>query len=178
MTEQQLVEGCVAEDPVAQRTLFERYSSKMYGVCVRYARDRDAAQDILQDGFVKVFEKIGSFKQEGSFEGWMRRIFVNTALDAVRKNKNMKNSMDIDEVDFMLPQRELVTGKIAADELLQLLHEVPIGYRTVFNLFAIEGYSHKEIAEALDISVNTSKSQYSRAKEYIKKLLEENGIEY
>jgi RNA polymerase sigma factor (sigma-70 family) len=172
MTEEQLIKGCTESNAVAQKCLYETYANKMMGICLRYASDADEAQDILQDGFVKVFEKIGTFKSKGSLEGWIRRIFVNTALDNYRKTKALKQSVEIDAVEYMLPAQDFILESLAAKELLKILKMIPAGYRTVFNMYAIEGYSHKEIAEVLDISVNTSKSQYSRAKSYLRNIIE------
>lgn len=172
ISEKELIEGCCKGDARCQRLLFDTYSRKMMGVCLRYASNEFEAQDILQDGFVKVFEKVGTFKSKGSFEGWMRRIFVNTALDHYRRQKEMRNSVDVDSVSYMLPADDFILENIAAEELLKTLQTIPDGYRTVFNLYAVEGYSHKEIADELGITVNTSKSQYSRAKGYLRKIIE------
>ena len=146
------------------------------GVCLRYTGNYDEAKDVLQDGFIKLFEKLGTFNGTGSFEGWMRRIFVNTALDAYRKNKQERQLLDIDDVVYFLSVKELVTDKMAAEDLMKILQKIPVGYRTVFNMFAIEGYSHKEIGELLGITESTSKSQYSRARDFLKNILEKQGI--
>jgi RNA polymerase sigma-70 factor (ECF subfamily) len=175
MDEYDLVDGCAKEIPSAQRLLYNQFSKKMFGVCLRYAKDNEEAQDILQDGFVKVFNKIGKFKKEGSLEGWIRRIMVNTALDQIRKNKKESSHVEMDRVEFMLKGESYIIESLMAEDLLKMLQELPFGYRTVFNLFAIEGYSHKEIAEELGISENTSKSQFSRAKSFMKKVLEKNN---
>eukprot|EP00746_Dinoflagellata_sp_MGD_P050508 gnl/MRDRNA2_/MRDRNA2_22647_c0_seq1.p1 gnl/MRDRNA2_/MRDRNA2_22647_c0~~gnl/MRDRNA2_/MRDRNA2_22647_c0_seq1.p1 ORF type:complete len:189 (-),score=16.70 gnl/MRDRNA2_/MRDRNA2_22647_c0_seq1:70-636(-) len=172
ISEKELVEGCCKGDARCQKLLYDTYSRKMMGICLRYASDEVEAQDVLQDGFVKVFEKVGTFKGKGSFEGWMRRIFVNTALDYYRRQKEMRNSVDVDSVSYMLPADDHILENLAAQELLEILKRIPVGYRTVFNLYAIEGYTHKEIAEELEITVNTSKSQYSRAKGYLRKIVE------
>ena len=172
MDEYELVDGCSEGSPSAQRELYNRFSQKMFGVCLRYAKDTDEAQDILQDGFVKVFQKINLFKKEGSLEGWIRRIMVNTALDQIRKNKKDQLNVSMDKVDFMISDSDHIVESLMAEDLLKILQLLPIGYRTVFNMFAVEGYSHKEIAEQMGISENTSKSQYSRAKSAMKKLLE------
>lgn len=167
-----LVDGCAKGKPSAQRELYERFSRKMFGVCLRYAKNEEEAQDILQDGFVKVFQKIEYFKKEGSLEGWIRRIMVNTALDQIRKNKKEQMNVAMDKVDFMVTKNEFILENLMAEDLLKMLNELPIGYRTVFNLFAIEGYSHKEIAEQLGVTENTSKSQYSRARKTLQSMLE------
>lgn len=176
MSEADLIKACISGNPLAQKQLYEKYSRKMMGVCLRYAGDYDEAKDILQDGFIKLFEKLNTFSGTGSFEGWMRRIFVNTSLDYFRKNKQEKQMLDIDDVGFFLSVKELITDEIAAEDLMKMLQRIPAGYRTVFNLFAIEGYSHKEIGEMLGITESTSKSQYSRAREFLKNILEKQGL--
>ena len=131
------------------------------------------AEDFLQDGFIKVFSSIRSYSYEGSFEGWMRRIFVNTALEALRKNDLLRNGVDLNALE---PQQEAdysAVEKISADELMELIAQLPPGFRTVFNMFAIEGYSHREIAETLNINESTSRSQYTRAKRLLQKWIKE-----
>lgn len=178
MNTEQLLDDCLDGNPAAQKKLYEQLAGKMMGVCLRYARNEDEAKDVLQDGFVKVFQKLSSFKREGSFEGWVRRIMVNTALDYLRKNKTNHQMIDADSVDYLLESDDFIFESLAAEDLLKILQKIPDGYRTVFNMFAIEGYSHKEIADELDISVNTSKSQYSRARNHLKKIIEEYQIRY
>lgn len=173
MSDEEMLERCMANDEKAQKYLYERYKRVMTGVCMRYADRYDEAQDIVQNGFIKVFKKINTFSGKGSLEGWIRRIMVNTALDHLRSNKAERFNVNIDDVDYKLKKKELILDRLQADDLLQIIKELPTGYRTVFNLYAIEGYSHKEIAEQLEISENTSKSQYSRARALLKKKLEE-----
>ena len=142
-------------------------------VCLRYADNREMAEDFLQDGFIKIFSSIRSYSYEGSFEGWMRRIFVNTALEALRKNDLLRNGVELDALE---PQQEAdysAVEKISADELMELIAQLPRGFRTVFNMFAIEGYSHREIAETLNINESTSRSQYTRAKRLLQKWIKE-----
>lgn len=172
MTDEQLVKKCLEKDTLAQKQLFEFYSKRMMGVCLRYSKDRDEAQEVLQMGFIKVFEKLTLFNGKGSLDGWIRRVVVNTALDNIRKNKKFMDNVEMDKVDFQL-QNEDVSGyeTMKAQDLLKIIQAMPTGFRTVFNLFAIEGYSHKEIAKELNISVNTSKSQYSRARAHLQKIL-------
>ncbi len=145
----------------------------MFGVCCRYVRDRETARDLLHDGFVTVFTKIGEFRGEGAFEGWLRRIFVNTALGFLRKNENWKELTVADERHEWAEEEIGALEKLSAQELLEKIGNLPEGYRTVLNLYAIEGFSHKEIAELLNISENTSRSQYMRARNHLKKSLEE-----
>jgi len=179
MDEEQLVKKCLEKDALAQKQLFEFYSRRMMGVCLRYSKDSEEAQDVLQMGFVKVFEKLNMYNFKGSLEGWIRKIIVNTALDNIRKNKKFMNDVEMDKVDYQLHNHnENALDSLSAQDLLKVIQEMPPGFRTVFNMFAIEGYSHKEIAEKLNISVNTSKSQYSRARAHLQKILIEENIIY
>lgn len=177
MEEKALVEKCIKGDPRAQRALFEKYAPKMLGVCVRYMKNIEQAEDVLQDGFVKVFTKINKFKGGGSLEGWIRRIMVNTALDEIRRNVKFQTNVAMDEVDYKVDDNAFIIEGLQEEDLLKLINNMPEGYKIVFNMFAIEGYSHKEIAKQLGVSENTSKSQYSRARAYLKIKLEEIGIE-
>jgi RNA polymerase sigma factor (sigma-70 family) len=160
---EQIVSDCKKGDRIAQGNLFDLYAPKMLGVCIRYFHSRTEAEDILQEGFIKVFTKIKSYKGEGAFEGWMKRIFINTALEQIRKKKNMYVVSDFEQVAHEHYTDDLVNN-LDTSILLKLIDALPIGYRTVFNLYAIEGYPHKEIAELLEISEGTSKSQLSRAR--------------
>ena len=170
--EDELIKGCLRREPHAQRLLYDTYSSKMYAICYRYVKDSMEAEDILVTAFTKVFEKIGQFKFEGSFEGWIRRIVVNEALTCLRKNRSMYLETELKQVDYD-PNYKNLNDHLETEDLLRLVKELPAGYRIVFNMFAIDGYSHKEIAESLGISENTSKSQLSRARIYLQKQLKE-----
>lgn len=172
LTEEQLIKGCISNDPKAQKQLFDKYKSKMMGVCLRYSDSREEAEDIFQNAFVKVFENLHSFRMEGSLEGWVRRIMVNMALNHYRQNKNSRNNIDIDDAGYVAESAHGVIESISAKELLLIIRELPSGFRNVFNLYAIEGYTHKEIANELGISEGTSKSQYARARAFIQKKLE------
>jgi RNA polymerase sigma-70 factor (ECF subfamily) len=172
MDEATMIEGCISGNPRAQKQLYDKFSGKMMGVCLRYCSNTDEAEDALQEGFVKVFTKISEFKRDGSFEGWIRRIMVNTALDLLRKNKKHTFNASIDDVNVHLSDGETALNQLAAEDLLMLLSKLPTGYRVVFNMFAIEGFSHKEIAEHLGVTESTSKSQYSRARAFLKESLE------
>ncbi len=142
------------------------------GVCLRYAEDSLDAQDIMQDGFIKVFNSVETYHYEGSLEGWVKRIMINTALDSYRKNKKRKFAVELDSEDAIeIKQEDDIVGGITNKYLLKLITCLPEGYRIVFNMFAIEGYSHKEIAQELGISINTSKSQYARARAFLQKEL-------
>lgn len=168
--EDQLLQGCLKRDSRAQRQLYELYSSKMYGICYRYLKDPMEAEDILVTSFMKVFEKIQQFKGEGSFEGWIRRIVVNEALMALRKKNHLYIETNLEQADRE-PDYDRLSDHLEAEDLLNLISELPMGYRIVFNMYAIDGYSHKEIAAHLGISENTSKSQLSRARTFLQKLL-------
>jgi RNA polymerase sigma factor (sigma-70 family) len=172
INEEQLVLKCLEKDVLAQKQLFEYYSRRMMGVCLRYSKDMEEAQDVLQMGFIKVFEKLEMYNQKGSLEGWIRKIIVNTALDNIRKNKKSQNNVDIEKVDYQLENHaETALEAMSAQDLLKVIQRMPTGFRTVFNMYVIEGYSHKEIAEELNITVSTSKSQFSRARSYLQKIL-------
>lgn len=169
MDERQLIDGCRRGDRLAQKELYERYSRRMMGVCLRYANDRETARDLLQDGFVKVFTGMDSYSGAGSFEGWMRKIFVNCALEYLRKSDVLRESTDLDNTAELIHPESSVLSDMSAAELMKLVQELPTGFRTVFNLFAIEGYSHKEISEMLNITESTSRSQFTRAKQMLQK---------
>ena len=172
-----LIEGCRKKHPKAQRELYEKFSGKLYAICVRYVREETEAEDVLVKGFMKIFDKIDQFQGEGSFEGWMRRIMVNESLQYIRQNKNVHMQVDIEKACYEV-NIEAIESQLAADDLLELIAKLPVGYRTIFNLYAIEGYSHQEIADMLQISVNTSKSQLSRARIVIQKELSKiSGVE-
>lgn len=173
-----LLDGCKKGDRKAQEGLYKALAPKMMGVCVRYAKDTFEAEDILQMGFVKVFQKISEFREEGSFEGWIRRIMVNTAIESYRKNLRSLNIVDIEEV-YDLPQSTFDMNKLELDDLMKLIQELSNGYRMVFNMYVIEGYSHKEIAKELGISEGASKSQLSRARAILKdKIIKMEGLNY
>ncbi len=168
--EQEIIVGCINGESWAQKTVYELHAPAMMSVCVRYVSNRETARDLLQDGFIKLFTKIDTYSGEGSFAGWIRRIFVTTALEFLRKNDALKQSTNIDELsNYFENADESVLDKISADDLLAYISELPNGYRTVFNLYAIEGYTHAEIAEMLDINENTSRSQFMRARKILQK---------
>jgi RNA polymerase sigma factor (sigma-70 family) len=168
--EEKLIQGCLKRDGSAQRELYDLYSSRMYGICYRYVKDPMEAEDILVTAFMKVFNKIQQFKSEGSFEGWIRRIVVNEALTALRKKSNLYIETDLEQADRE-PDYDRLSDSLEAEDLLNMIARLPMGYRVVFNMYAIDGYSHKEISEHLGINENTSKSQLSRARTYLQKLL-------
>lgn len=163
---EKLVKSCIKGNSGAQEELYKMFASKMFGVCMLYTKDYDAAKDVLQEGFIKVFNKLDTFRFDGSFEGWVRRIMVNTALERYRKNYYLYATSDIEDYkeDFAY---EDVTSQLSADDLLKLIYELSPQYQMVFKLYAIEGYSHKEISEMLQISEGTSKSNLSRARKIL-----------
>ena len=168
--DQLLIAGCKRSEMWARKNLYERYASTMMGVCVRYTGDRETARDILQEGFIKIFIKIDTYLGTGSFEGWMRRIFVTTALEYLQKDQS---SRIFDEYDEKIEDGGTsALEKLSADELIACIAGLPHGFRTIFNLYAIEGYSHSEIAEILKIKESTSRSQFSRAKQLLQKSIQ------
>jgi RNA polymerase sigma-70 factor (ECF subfamily) len=168
--EADIIKGCIDGDRASQKSLYEGYASKMLGVCMRYAKDRAEAEDMLQEGFLKVFQGISKFKNEGSFEGWVRRIMVYNAINHY-KHRSRKFQEDLDQENYDAPFHDELIEKISAKEIVALIQHLPDGYRAIFNLYAIEGFTHKEISEKLNIAVGTSKSQYARAKQQMQQLL-------
>lgn len=162
-TDEQLVQQCVAGNRKCQELLYKKYASKMFGLCLGYINDRDAAKDVLQEGFIKVFSSLRSFKGQGSLEGWIRRIIVNTAVDHYRMSVRDKRALNVNESNAA-PLEMPVPDKILEKELLGLIGRLPEGARVIFNLYVVEGYSHNEIADMLGITAGTSKSQVSRAR--------------
>ena len=172
MNEEQLIQGCLRRDRVAQKYLYDTFSPKMYPLCCRYVKDLSDAEDILVTAFTHILDRIGQYRGEGSFEGWIKRIVINEALNFLRRKKNMYMTTTLDDVDYELaaPHEH---DRLAEEDLLRMIGELPPGYRIIFNMYAIDGFSHKEIAAQLNISENTSKSQLSRARVYLQKLLAE-----
>ncbi|WP_299202532.1 RNA polymerase sigma factor [Brumimicrobium sp.] len=177
MDDETLVQKCISGNAEAQRKLFDRFSPLMLGVAMRYIKDKERSEDVLQDGFIKVFKNLHRFEHKGSLEGWIRRIIVNTALDQIRKYKKEQTNVELDDSPFEIVQKSDAVERLQAEVLMEIVQELPDGYRIVFNMFAIEGYSHKEIAEQLNITESTSKSQYSRAKSVLRKTLKKYNIE-
>lgn len=172
-SEADLIEGCIRGERKMQYELYQRFAPKMYGVCLRYAGKAEEAEDILQEGFIKVFKKIGSFRSEGSFEGWIRRIFVNTAIEHFRKKTYLQPITEYEESTFE-GKYISVLDNLAEKDIVQLVQQLSPGYRTVFNMYVIEGYTHKQIADELGISEGTSKSQLSRAKIILQDLIKKH----
>ena len=168
----QLIEGCKAQRPSAQRELYARFSGQLFATAIRHTNAREDAEDVLQDSFVKIFKHIKSYRQDFSFEGRMRRIVVNTAITHYRRNLKHRHHQDIDAVHATPRDLENVSDlEFTADELELAIAQLPIGYRTVFCMYVIEGFKHQEIADKLGVDVNTSKSQLSRARKYLQRVL-------
>ncbi|MCB0593730.1 MAG: RNA polymerase sigma factor [Lewinellaceae bacterium] len=173
MTEQELLQACKEEDRRAQKMLYDRYAPVMFGVCKRYLKTREDAEDVLVEAFFKVLTHLHQYKSEGSFEGWIRRIVVNEALMFLRRRHNFSMTVEISNFDAPAPAKAV--GRLAEQDILALLEQLPTGYRTVFNLYVLEGYKHREIADMLGISINTSKSQLILARKRMQDLLEQAG---
>lgn len=171
MTEDAILQGCLKNQAAAQRELYNRYSPKMLAVCYRFAHNREDAEDMLQEGFIKVFSQMHTFLNKGAFEGWIRRIIVHTCINNLKKNKRFNESLDIVHAHGVQIREESVPSIVQAKQIVECIRMLPIGYRTVLNLYAIEGYSHREIADMLDIEESTSRSQYTRAKQMLEEIL-------
>ncbi len=184
VSDKKIVEGCIAGKRKAFNMLYKKYSAVMLAVCLRYCKSYEEAEDVLQDGFIKVYNNIGKFRMDGSFEGWIRRIMVNTAINNYHANLKYYYQENVDELeevkDLNAPSDDQYrfNGRLPKEKLMGLIQDLPDGYRMVFNMFAIEGYSHKEIADILDISVNTSKSQLSKARRNLKQRIKELEKKY
>jgi RNA polymerase sigma-70 factor (ECF subfamily) len=178
MTENELIAGCIKQDRTCQEALYKRFYGKMMGVCLRYAKNRDEASDMLQEGFIKVFTSIRNFASKGSFEGWVRRIVVNTAVDHLRRNKHeymIVSTVYAREGDVPDPAEEVedenLMNNLSEEEILNAVSQLSPAYRTVFNLYVMENLAHKEIADQLGISEGTSKSNLAKARFQLKKNL-------
>ena len=175
-SESDLINGCIEGNPEMQRLLYDRYSSKMYGVCLRYAQNTEDANDVMQEGFIKVYRSLPKFRSEGSFEGWIRRIFINTSIEHYRKKVKLYNVTEAQE--NTIEDNELdALDSLATKDILGIVNELSPGYKQVFNMHVVEGYSHKEIAQVLGITEGTSKSQLARAKGVLKKIIESRTSE-
>ncbi len=163
ISESDLINGCIEGDRRMQEELYRRFSPRMYAVCLRYATGSEEAEDILQEGFIKIFKKLGSYRGDGSFEGWIRRIFVNTAIEHFRRRKYLQPVTEKEE-NTIEGKYLSVLDELGEKDILELVRQLSPGYRTVFNMYVVEGYTHKEIGDMLGISEGTSKSQLSRAK--------------
>jgi RNA polymerase sigma factor (sigma-70 family) len=171
MTEQSIIAGCLQNDPLAQRELYNRYSPKMLSVCYRFAQNREDAEDMLQEGFIKVFTQIHTFQNKGAFEGWVRRIIIHTCINLLKKNKKFHEQLSLEYAETVQFREETIPSMMQARQVVECIRQLPLGYRTVLNLYAIEGFSHKEIGTMLDIEESTSRSQYTRAKNMLETML-------
>jgi RNA polymerase sigma factor (sigma-70 family) len=178
MTEEAILQGCLKNNAAAQKALYLKYSAKMLVVCYRYAHKREDAEDMLQEGFIKVFSQIHTFESRGALEGWIRRIIVHTCINNLKKNKRFNESVDLIHANSIQVREESIPSIIQAKEVVECIRVLPIGYRTVLNLYAIEGFSHKEISSMLDIEESTSRSQYTRAKAMLEDILVRKHILY
>jgi RNA polymerase sigma-70 factor (ECF subfamily) len=169
----EIIEGCKNNNRKFQEKLYQTFCGKMFAVCLRYAHTHEDAEDIVQEGFVKVFKNISQFRNEGSFEGWIRRIFVHTAIEIYRKNSKMFPIVELTPFRDIQNVNSNAIDNMSANELMKMVQSLSAGYRTVFNLYAIEGFTHKEIGEMLGISEGTSKSQMSRARLLLQKMIED-----
>ncbi|HXL57684.1 MAG TPA: sigma-70 family RNA polymerase sigma factor [Chitinophagaceae bacterium] len=171
MTEEVMLHGCLNKLPAAQESLYNRFSPRMLGVCYRFARNREDAEDMLQEGFIKVFTQMHQFRNQGALEGWIRRIIVHTCINNIKKNKKFADSVDLIHANSIYLNENNIPAILQAKQVVESIRLLPLGYRTVLNLYAIEGFSHKEIAAILDIEESTSRSQYTRAKAMLEDIL-------
>ena len=176
MTEEVLVKACLSNNAAAQQDLYQRYSPKMLSVCYRYAKSREDAEDMLQEGFIKVFTQIKQYEARGSLEGWILRIIVHTCINHLKKNKKFSESVDLAFAGNIIIREDNIPGAMHAKQIIECIRSLPLGYRTVLNLYAIEGYSHKEIASLLDIEESSSRSQYNRAKNMLENVLTKKNL--
>jgi RNA polymerase sigma-70 factor (ECF subfamily) len=176
MTDESILEGCLRNDAISQKELYLKYSPKMLAVCYRFSQNKEDAEDMLQEGFIKVYTQIQTFRSQGSFEGWIRRIIVHTCINHLKKNKKFAESVDLIHANYIPTREDSVPSIVQAKQIVETIRLLPLGYRTVLNLFAIEGYSHREISEMLDIEESTSRSQYTRAKQMLEDMLVKKSI--
>jgi len=170
LVDRELIRRCLDGDQRAQKELYEYHSAKMYALCLRYCDNRDTAKDMLQEGFVRVFRSLAKFRHEGSFEGWMKRIMVNQCIEQYRKEKSDPWFSDVQEA-YHIGVDDQTFSRLGMQDLMRAVQSLPRGYRTVFNLYAIEGYTHKEIGDQLSISENTSKTQLLKARNMLRRMI-------
>lgn len=176
MTEEQMLAGSIKNNAAAQEALYNKFSPKMLGVCYRFAKNREDAEDMLQEGFIKIFTQLHQYRNEGALEGWIRRIIVHTCINVLKKNKKFSESVDIIHASNIHIKEEMIPSIMQAKQVVESIRLLPLGYRTVLNLYAIEGFSHREIANLLDIEESTSRSQYTRAKAMLEDILVKRKI--
>ena len=171
MTDEQMLTGSIKNNAAAQEQFYDRYSPRMLGVCYRFAKNREDAEDMLQEGFIKIFAQLQHYRSEGAIEGWIRRIVVHTCINFLKKNKKFTDTVDLANATNLHSHAHLLPSIMQAKQIVECIRLLPLGYRTVLNLYAIEGYSHKEIGELLEIGESTSRSQYTRAKAMLEEVL-------
>jgi RNA polymerase sigma factor (sigma-70 family) len=176
MTEQDLINYCSQNNAAAQRELYNRFSGLLFGICYRYAYRREDAEDMMQEGFIKIFNHINSFESKGNFEGWMKRVMVHTCINYLKKNKKFADIISLESAYHLEYKEESIASRLLGKQVMECLMQMPIGYRTVINLYAIEGYSHKEIGDMLEITESTSRSQYIRGKAVLEAILIDKKI--
>ncbi len=176
MTEEQMLAGSIKNNAAAQEELYNRFSPRMLGVCYRFAKNREDAEDMLQEGFIKVFTQLHQYRNEGALEGWIRRIVVHTCINILKKNKKFAESVDIIHAKSIFIREDMIPSIMQAKQVVECIRSLPLGYRTVLNLYAIEGFSHREIGNLLDIEESTSRSQYTRAKAMLEDILVKRNI--
>lgn len=176
MTEEQMLAGSIKNNAAAQEELYNRFSPRMLGVCYRFAKNREDAEDMLQEGFIKVFTQLHQYRNEGALEGWIRRIIVHTCINILKKNKKFADSVDIIHAKTLHIREDMIPSIMQAKQVVECIRLLPLGYRTVLNLYAIEGFSHREIGNLLDIEESTSRSQYTRAKAMLEDILVKRNI--
>lgn len=176
MTEEAILQGCLKKIAAAQKALYIKHSAKMLAVCYRYGHNREDAEDMLQEGFIKVFSQIHTFKNQGSLEGWIRKIMVHTCINILKKNKKFNESVNLIHAANLHLKEDNIPSIMQAKQVVECIRLLPLGYRTVLNLYAIEGFSHKEISKLLDIEESTSRSQYTRAKAMLEDILIKKNI--
>ena len=174
MTDKELVEGCIREDRKYQKILWNLYSSKLMALCLRYCKNQEEAEDALMESFVRIYDKIPTFRYQSSLETWMRRITVNISINKLRSQKDIWK--ELSESEYELGYTDNAMYQLEAKQIMQLIERLPVGYRTVFNLFVVEGYTHKEIAEMMGIYKGTSRSQLAKARKSLKEMLEHLNI--
>jgi RNA polymerase sigma factor (sigma-70 family) len=176
MSDVKLIAACLEHNPSAQFELYQRYSPKMLSVCYRYARNREDAEDMLQEAFIKVFTQLHQYKGLGAFEGWVRKVVVHTCINVIKKEKRHNETVDLIHASHLGSRTEMISGIMQAKQIIECIRLLPTGYRTVLNLYAIEGFSHAEIAQTLDIAESTSRSQFTRAKQMLEEILKSKQL--
>ncbi|MEX0635966.1 MAG: RNA polymerase sigma factor [Ferruginibacter sp.] len=176
MTEEQMLAGSIKNNAAAQEELYHQFSPRMLGVCYRFGKSREDAEDMLQEGFIKVFTQLHQYRNEGALEGWIRRIVVHTCINILKKNKKFADSVDIMHAHSIHIKEDMIPSIMQAKQIVECIRLLPLGYRTVLNLYAIEGFSHKEIGGLLEIGESTSRSQYTRAKVMLEDILMRKNI--